>query len=419
MENLNMLSEFFATNKTQSYSFRIQKLKQLQQSLLKFEGELLDALRLDLNKPMIESYAGEVAILHNEIKHISKHLKCWMKPKKVSNPLSLFYSRSCIYHVPLGVVLVISPWNYPVQLALLPLIGAIAAGNCVVLKPSEFTPNVNQILNSIITEVFTNNHVLQIEGYGVSLIPELINSKIFNHVFFTGSTKVGRVVAGLCANLLIPYTLELGGKSPTIVDSSANLKTTAKRIVWAKFYNAGQTCVAPDYILVHNTVKEQLVSYLKQYIDEFYSNTPQDLAKIINQTRFNILCAYLEGATILHGGKYNADLLSFEPTIIDLPGLDHPLMKDEIFGPILPILSYNDVEELKTIISKNPNPLSLYIFSENKKLVTKVINDIQFGGGGVNIALMHVANGNMPFGGVMSSGNGSYHGINSCTIMVT
>lgn len=410
MINLKVLHDYFLTGETKTYNFRINKLKQLEKCIKKYEQPLQEALKLDLNKPEIESYASEISVIYDEINVACKHLKFWMRPTRVKTPLAFFLSKSLVYKVPLGVVLIISPWNYPLQLSLSPLVGAIAAGNCVVLKPSEFTPHVNKIIKEILNEVFSTNNVVVYEGDGAEIIPQLIDSELLNHVFFTGSTYVGKEIATMCAKRLIPYTLELGGKSPAIIDKTAKLELVAKRIVWAKFYNAGQTCVAPDYILIHRDIKETFINYLKKYIDIFYRDKQHSLAKIINLKRFNTLCGYLNDATIIHGSGHNRDTLFIEPTLLDEPSLEHKVMQEEIFGPILPILSFTNEMDIIETIGHNPNPLALYVFSEDKVFTNNIINTIQFGGGGVNIAIMHVANSYLPFGGVMTSGCGNYHG---------
>ena len=321
LHNLIEIQAFYNSGGTKEYSFRLNKLKNLHASIKAYESELIAALKLDLNKPVLEAYASEISIIYDEINHARKNLKRWMKRKMVASPLSLFYSQSYIYKVPLGIVLIISPWNYPVQLALLPLIGAVAAGNCVVLKLSEFTLHVNQVLQTIIAETFSKDYIIQLDGDGALIIPELINSGFLNHVFFTGSTSVGRIIAAECAKHLIPYTLELGGKSPTIVDETASLDIVAKRIVWAKFYNAGQTCVAPDYILVHQSIKTPLIENLKKYIDKFYTGNFNDYAKIITQKRFDTLCGYIDIDSILYGGRSDRNNLQIEPTLINEPDL--------------------------------------------------------------------------------------------------
>lgn len=409
-EQLEILSEFFNSGDTRGYAFRVLQLELLKASIKKYEKELITALKNDLGKPEIEAYASEVGIVYSEINHALKELKWWIKPKKVKSPLSLFYSKSYIYHVPLGLVLIVAPWNYPAQLLLSPLVGAIAAGNCVVLKPSELTPRVAEVLEKIIKNAFDPKYILLFNGDGAEIVPELIDSGKFNHVFFTGSTAVGKVIANLCSQKLVPYTLELGGKSPAIVDNKINLKVTCKRIAWAKFYNAGQTCVAPDYILVNSLIKDDFVEQLKYVISELYPKDSMDISSIVNGKRFDTLMYFIRTSNVIFGGDSIPEELCIEPTLVDEPSLSDPIMQEEIFGPILPIISYSTKDELYQIISQNPNPLSLYIFSEDSDFAEKIIQDIPFGGGGVNIALMHLANERLPFGGVMQSGQGGYHG---------
>ena len=405
---VNNLFRFFNSGSTNDYSFRLTQLKRLRIVLKEYENELILALQKDLNKPYTEAYASEIDFVYSEISYMERHLKRFIKPQKVSSPLKLFYSKSYIYSVPLGVVLIIAPWNYPVQLLLSPLIGAIAGGNCIVLKPSEFTPTVSLVLKKVIDKSFDPNYIILIEGDGAHVVPELIKQNDFNHVFFTGSTIVGREIAKECSNKLIPYTLELGGKSPAIIDSNVDLKVACKRIAWAKFYNSGQTCIAPDYILVDQKIKDDFIKELKLIVDQFYANT--NYARIINKKRFSTLVNYIKDSKVIYGGKYNEENLYIEPTLVDSPSIENAIMHDEIFGPILPIIGYSSIEEMQDIISKNQSPLALYVFSKNKVFANKIINDISFGGGGVNIALLHIINSNLPFGGVGNSGQGSYHG---------
>jgi len=410
LNQLKQLSNFFATGATQAYTFRYQQLVNLKHALNKHQTDLIQALKVDLNKPEFEAYSSEIGLIYEEISYAQKYLKTWMKPQKVRTPLTAFYAKSYIYNVPLGVVLIIAPWNYPVQLLLSPLVGAIAAGNCVIVKPSELLPNVTNIIQQIIDAAFSKNYVLLIEGDGATVVPELINSFKFNYVFFTGSTNVGKAIALQCAAQLIPYTLELGGKSPAIVDKTANLDITAKRIVWAKFFNAGQTCVAPDYLLVDYTIKAPLIEKLKHYIAKFYTNSEEDLAKIVNHQHLTTLSAYLTSNKIIYGGEFDSKTLVFNPTLVDEPHLTDPIMQREIFGPILPIISYQTKEKLYQIIKHNPNPLALYVFSQDQSFNNEIIQNISFGGGGINTGLMHLTNPRLPFGGVMESGQGNYHG---------
>lgn len=411
---LNKQREYFNSQVTHDYTFRKLQLNKLQAAIKLFESELIHALKTDLNKPEIEAYASEIAIVYSAIKHASSELQQWMRPHKESSSLALFYSRSYTLAVPLGVVLIVAPWNYPAQLLLAPLVGAIAAGNCAVLKPSEYTPNVAGILQKIIKHAFSDEYISCMIGDGATVVPQLIKEFDFNYVFFTGSSNVGKSIATLCAQKLIPYTLELGGKSPAIVDVEANIEITCKRIAWAKFYNSGQTCVAPDYVLVDARIKNKFITTLIKVLDKFYPDW-QQLSKIVNQQRFATLVGYLHDSNIIYGGRFEPDKLMIQPTLINEPSFEHPLMSNEIFGPILPILAYTNTAQLKEIIGKNPYPLALYVFSENKEFNQDIIKSIQFGGGCINTALMHLVNENLPFGGVMASGQGQYHGKYSFT----
>ncbi len=405
------MKQFFMTHVTHDYAFRYKQLQCLKQALKTFEARLLHALKVDLNKPEIESYSSEIGVIYEEISYACKNLKAWMRPNKVSTPLSLVYSQSHIQAVPLGLVLIIAPWNYPVQLLLAPLVGAIAAGNCAVVKPSEYTPSVASVLAEMLQSVFSEEYILLVNGDGIKVVPELINTNQFNHVFFTGSTKVGRSIASLCADKLIPYTLELGGKSPCIVDESVNLRVACKRIAWGKFFNAGQTCIAPDYVLVDAKIKNLFISELKLVLDKFYKhNTSVNMSKIVNKNRMVTLSNYLMGSNVIYGGEVNADALTISPTLIEITDINHSLMKEEIFGSILPIIEYNTETKLYELLALNPNPLALYVFSKRDKFCNDLLRKVQFGGGGINTTLFHFANIKLPFGGVMQSGTGSYHG---------
>ncbi|MEP6627984.1 MAG: aldehyde dehydrogenase family protein, partial [Ginsengibacter sp.] len=372
-----------------------------------------DALFADLGKSKEESWATETGLLLGEIKYAVKHLRRWMKPKRVSTGLVTFPSSAKIYRDPLGVVLIISPWNYPVQLSLVPLIGAIAAGNCAVLKPSEMAPATEKLIAKIIKETFNENYITVVTGNGADVIPAMINAFHFNHIFFTGSTAVGKAVYKLAADQLIPVTLELGGKSPCIVESDADLKVAAKRIVMGKFLNAGQTCIAPDYILVKESVKEKLLNELSETIEQFYTADPSasyDYGKIINQKRFQKLASFLSEGTIFYGGKTDESKLYIQPTILTDITLADSVMKEEIFGPILPVLTFTTTDDAINIVRENNSPLSFYLFTKNKSIEADWLRRTTFGGGCINNTVYHFANLNMPFGGIGNSGIGSYHG---------
>jgi aldehyde dehydrogenase (NAD+) len=412
-EQLAGLRNFYNAYYTSSYQFRKQQLQKLKAVVLQHEKDLYAALYSDLKKSPEESYVTEVGFLIAEINHTLKHLRSWMKPKKVSTNLMNLPGKSFIYKEPLGVVLIIGPWNYPLQLLFTPLVGAIAAGNCVVLKPSEFAPATSAVMKKIIEENFPKEYILYAEGDGATIIPEMINNFRFDHIFYTGSTSVGKIIYELAAKQLIPVTLELGGKSPCVVESDTKISVAAKRIAVTKFSNAGQMCVAPDYVLVHQSIKERFVEELKKVVQQFFSEDPSasyNYGKIINEKQFNRLVNYLQQGKIIYGGKYDASTLYIEPTIIEDASLDSTIMEEEIFGPVLPILSFNTFEEAKAIIERNPNPLAFYIFTESNEKEKQWLEKISFGGGCVNNASWHLTNFNLPFGGRGNSGIGAYHG---------
>jgi len=342
-----------------------------------------------------------------------KNLRKWMLPKTVGTDLVNLPSKSKIYRDPLGVVLIIAPFNYPLQLLLKPLVGAIAGGNCAVLKPSEFTPNSSLITEKIIKEIFEPSYVKMVKGDGAEIIPAMMKSFRFDHVFYTGSTMVGKIIYQLAAADIIPVTLELGGKSPGIIEKDADLKVAARRLAVGKFINTGQTCIAPDYVLVHSECKEKFIEILKSTITKFYSTDPSsshEYGKIINTKQFDRLVSYLGEGKIIYGGQHDKSRLYIAPTLIDNVSLDSRLMKEEIFGPILPIISFNSTEEAMKKVEQNPNPLALYLFTNSKKIENEWVSRISFGGGCINNADWHFTNPNLPFGGVGYSGIGAYHG---------
>ena len=407
----------FESGITRSYSFRRQQLKKLKQAILQHEKELYAALEDDLKKNAEESWVTEVGFVIAEINHALHHLRSWMQPEKVSTNLLNFPSNSKVVSEPMGVVLIIAPWNYPLQLLFAPMIGAIAAGNCVVLKPSEFAPSTASVMKKIISGNFPAEYILYVEGDGATVVPNMMNSFRFNHVFYTGSTSVGKKIYQLAAEQLVPVTLELGGKSPCVIESDANLQVAARRVALTKFSNAGQMCVAPDYVLVQGGVRADFIELLKKSIAQFFSSDPSanyNYGKIINQKQFNRLVGYLSSADILFGGKYDQHKLYIEPTIVEIAAdkntLSNPLLSEEIFGPILPIISFDTFEEAKSIILRNPDPLAFYVFTSNKEKEQRWIQSIPFGGGCVNNASWHLTNPNLPFGGRGNSGLGGYHG---------
>ncbi|NLW22657.1 MAG: aldehyde dehydrogenase, partial [Tissierellia bacterium] len=404
--------KYFDSGNTRPYDFRIEQLKKLKGAIKKYEKDIIQALALDLNKPQFESYTAEIGVVYKEIDIAIKNLKNWMKPKKVPTPIYLQGAKSYVYPEPKGVVLIISPWNYPFQLALSPLVGAMAAGNCIVLKPSNQSKETEKILDKIIDETFPRDYISVVKGPGSKVVPPLIEKYRFDHIFFTGSVLVGKKILELAAKHISPVTLELGGKSPVIVHEDGDIELAAKRITWAKFYNCGQTCVAPDYLLVHESRKEILIERIKSYINKYYGENPiesPNLGRIINENRFDRLVSLLEDGNIILGGDYNREEKYISPTLVEDIRVDHPLMKEEIFGPILPILSYRDISEVIDIVNKNPYPLALYLFAKDKGIESYIIENIQFGGGCINHLITHVANPHLPFGGIGFSGMGRYH----------
>lgn len=404
--------EYFDNGNTKSYDFRVTQLKKLKKAIEDNEVDIIDAIRIDLGKPLFEAYTAEIGVLYHELNNAIKRLKKWMKPRKVSTPIYLQPASSYIYPEPKGVVLIVSPWNYPFQLTISPLIGAIAAGNCVVLKPSNQSKKTEEIIAKLISSVFPNNYISVLLGPGSKTVTPLVEDYRFDHIFFTGSVNAGRKILEVAAKYLTPVTLELGGKSPTIVHEDADIDKAAKRITWAKFYNAGQTCIAPDYLLVHESKKELLIDRMKFYINKYYGDNSlesNNLGRIINNRRFDRLLSLLSDCNILEGGNYSKDDRFIGPTLVDGVDIDHPIMKEEIFGPILPILTYNNISEAVDIVKINNYPLALYIFTEDKSVEKYIIDNIQFGGGCINNAIFHIVNSNLPFGGIGYSGMGRYH----------
>ena len=407
------MREYFETGVTKNYNFRLEQLQKLKACVQKYEIEIFDALHKDLHKSKEESWITENGFFLSEIGIAIKKLKGWMNPEKVGTNLLNIPSSSFIMAEPLGVVLIVSPWNYPFQLLLTPLIGAIAAGNCVVLKPSELAPATAAIMKIIIEETFDEEYILYLEGDGATVVPELMNSFIFDHVFYTGSTAVGKSIYELAAKNLVPVTLELGGKSPCIVESDADIKTAAKRIAMPKFSNAGQMCVAPDYLLVHQSVKDELVNELKKVIHNFFGADAQKsdfFGRIINEKQFTRLEKYLSNGKLLAGGKTDRNNLYIEPTLLDINNLNDPIMQEEIFGPILPILAFTEMKEALDIIKQHKNPLAMYVFTSSAEKEKQWLTAVPFGGGCVNNASLHLTNHKLPFGGRGASGMGNYHG---------
>ncbi|WP_020060395.1 aldehyde dehydrogenase [Bacillus sp. 123MFChir2] len=408
--------QFFHNNHTKSLHFRLEQLKKLKNSIQKYENQMLSALYQDLHKSEFESYAAEIGFAYNSINFIMKYLKQWMKPQKVKTPIHFLASKSYIIKEPYGTVLIIGPFNYPFQSLIEPLIGAIAAGNCVVLKPSENAPNVSAVINKMISETFDKQYIRVIEGDRE--ITSLLIHAPFDHIFFTGSVQVGKIVMGAAAKNLIPVTLELGGKGPAIVDETANLDIAAKRIIWGKFINAGQSCIAPDYVIAHKSVKVKLISKMREVITSFYGSDvskSNDYGRIVNERQFDRLISILEQDqnNILFGGNSSRSHLYIEPTLLEAKSWDAAAMKEEIFGPILPIMEYTVLDEVIHMVNNHAKPLALYVFTENKSVEKQVLGRISFGGGCVNDTMSHMANLHLPFGGVGSAGFGAYHGKHS------
>ncbi|MCF7560835.1 aldehyde dehydrogenase [Sabulilitoribacter multivorans] len=402
---------FFESQKTKEVSFRLSLLKKLKSEIISNEKDIMDALYKDFKKSKFETFLSEYALVKSSLSLTIKNLKKWSKPKRIWPSILTFPSSDYIYKEPYGNVLIIAPWNYPFLLALEPLVMAVAAGNTVVLKPSELTSNTSKILTKIISNTFPKEYVKTVEG-GVEVSTELLAQK-WDYIFFTGSTKVGKIVAEAAAKNLTPITLELGGKSPCIIDDTVDLTLVTKRLVWGKFLNGGQTCIAPDYIIAKSEIKEQLINALKSEIIRSYGENPKkspDLARIIDKKNTIRLQGLIENETVVFGGDIDENDHYISPTIVDEPKLDSGIMSEEIFGPLLPILTYNAFEDIENIVSYNKNPLSLYVFSNNKRFVKNCIEKFSFGGGVINDLLIQFGNHRLPFGGVGASGMGRYHG---------
>lgn len=406
---LQQQRDFFATGKTKEFSFRKQQLENLKAAIKQEKEVVFAGLKADLNKSEFESIF-ELAVVQ-DIDYAIKNLKSWMKPRTVKTPLTQFPASSKIYPEPLGVVLIISPWNYPFSLAIAPLIGAIASGNCAIIKPSELSAHTSQALAKIINNTFDSNYITVVEG-GVETSQQLLAQK-FDHIFFTGGTAIGKIVMQAAAKHLTPVTLELGGKSPCIVDSDINLKETAKRITWGKLINAGQTCIAPDYLLVNRQIKQQLITEISQCIQQFYGDNPEtspDYPRIISDHHFERLSQFLTDGEIVIGGTVNQRDRYIAPTILTNVKADAPIMQDEIFGPILPILEYDNLTEAINFINSRPKPLALYFFSQDTNKQQQILQNTSSGGVCINDTVMQVGVTELPFGGVGDSGIGCYHG---------
>ncbi|MBU5299029.1 aldehyde dehydrogenase [Clostridium sporogenes] len=408
---LKKQKSFFEKGYTKDINFRIEALKKLKHNIKMNETNIFKALKIDLNKSEFETFITEIGIVYDEINGAIKNIKKWSKSKKVKTSITNFLASSYIYNEPYGVALIMAPWNYPFQLIMAPLVGAISAGNCVLLKPSELAVETEKIIVKIIKETFSDEYIGVVTG-GIKESEALLKEK-FDYIFYTGGINVGKIVMRAAAEHLTPMTLELGGKSPCIVDKDASIDLAARRIAWGKFLNAGQTCVAPDYLVVHRNIKEKLISSIENYIIEFFGENAfesEEYPRIINERHFKRLEGYLKEGKIISGGKTDISNLYIEPTIIEGINFKNRIMEEEIFGPIFPVIEFEGMDEVTDIIKNNPKPLALYYFSEDKEKQEFIIKNISFGGGCINDTIMHLSTSTLPFGGVGSSGMGSYHG---------
>jgi aldehyde dehydrogenase (NAD+) len=408
---IQMQRAFFTQGKTKSVTFRIEMLNQLRNLIKTNEKLLMNALKQDLNKSEFDSFISEIGIVLEEIRFTIKNLRKWAKPRRVKTSLTGLGSKSYIYPEPYGVALIIAPWNYPFQLSIAPLIGAIAAGNCAIIKPSELTPRTSRILSEMINGNFPNDYISVVEG-GVETSTALLKEK-FDYIFFTGSVAVGKIIMEAASRHLTPVTLELGGKSPCIVHEDANLKLAAKRIAWGKYINAGQTCVAPDYLYVHKRVKDEFLRLFKESILDLYGMNPiqkGDFTRIVSERHFQRLTSFLKDGAIYYGGEQDLKKLMIEPTVLIDVSWDDEVMQDEIFGPILPVLEFDDLSSMVNKLNSRAKPLALYTFSNSQDVQSYILNNVSFGGGCINDTVFHLSSPYLPFGGVGESGIGAYHG---------
>ena len=402
---------YYMEGKTRALSARIDALNRLEQSILTYEQELYQALRSDLGKSRAESYMCEVGLTLSELRYVRRHVKSWSRNRRVHTPLAQFHAASFTVQEPYGVVLIMSPWNYTMLLTLEPLIGALAAGNCCVLKPSAYSPATSAVMAKLIREAFPSDYVTVIEG-GRKENEDLLNQK-FDYIFFTGGVNVGKLVMEKASAHLTPVTLELGGKSPCIVDHTANIPLTARRLVFGKYLNCGQTCVAPDYVLVEKPVKEKLLTCIKEEIRRMFGEHPlenPDYGKMINQKHFDRVRGLIDPMKLVAGGQVQEETLRIAPTVLADVTAEDPVMQEEIFGPVLPVIPVKDIEESIRFVQKRPKPLALYVFTEDKRTEQRVLTETSYGGGCINDTIIHLATSEMGFGGVGNSGMGSYHG---------
>jgi len=403
---------FFAAGNTLDIKRRIEKLLTLKKTIKKYQNEALAALKTDLNKPAFEAYASEIGYVYDEIGFLVKNLHKWNQPGKVPTPFFYRGAKSFIHNEPFGTVLILSPWNYPILLSLLPLAGAIAAGNCVVLKPSEYSPASSQILEKIVKETFESAYVSVFQGAAAET--QALLNESFDFIFFTGSSATGKLVAQAAAQNLTPVALELGGKNPCIVHKDAEIDLAAKKIAWGRFMNCGQTCVAPDYFLIHNTVKSQFIEAVKKYTIQFFGDDPEkspDYCRVINQKHFERVLKLIAANRVLFGGKVNSQTRYISPTILDeIYSLDADIMREEVFGPVIAFSTYDDIKRAVSIINTKPKPLAAYLFSADKDIQNYFITHTSSGGICINDVMLQSSTQFLPFGGVGTSGTGRYHG---------
>lgn len=402
---------YFQAGKTLDLRLRQEQLKKMERVLIANENRLLNSLHLDLKKSKTEAWSSELAVILKELRFAQSKLRSWARPRRVAISPFLQPGRGYVHAEPYGQVLIMAPWNYPLHLLLLPAVGALAAGNVLTLKPSELAPHTSKIIREIIQENFPSEYILVLEG-DLDFSQKLLQHP-FDYIFFTGSSRVGKMVMSAAAHHLTPVTLELGGKSPCIVDATANLKVAARRIAWGKFYNAGQTCIAPDYLLIHKDVRRPFLHLLADSIEEFYTVRPKespDYGRIINKSHLDRLLGFLKDGEVLLGGEFDRESNYLAPTIIINPDRNSPLMREEIFGPILPCLDFSHIQEALELIQTCPKPLALYLFSRDVSLQRKIISQVQFGGGCINDCLVQAPSPSLPFGGIGPSGIGQYHG---------
>ena len=413
-ETLEKQRRYFRTGATLPISFRKSMLMKLRDELKLREKEIIEALHEDLGKSDFEAYATEIGIVYGEISYLLRHLSSFMRRKKVLSPITIFKATSYTIREPLGNVLIMSPWNYPLQLTMVPLAGAIAGGNTAIVKPSRYSKATSKLMKSIIDDIFPPEYIAAFEG-GHETNSALLEGR-YDMIFFTGSPGVGRIVAAKAAETLTPTVLELGGKSPVIIDKSADIKLTARRLAWGKFLNAGQTCVAPDYVLADTAVIKPLIEALRKETGRMFSSSPlssPDLPKIINERHFERIKGLIAGSDIAFGGASDKEERKIEPTVLYPVRSSDPVMQEEIFGPVLPILAYDSIDDAIDFVRSREKPLALYIFSRSEENIERIHSLCSFGGGCVNDTVVHLSNPRLPFGGVGNSGMGSYHGMRS------